>query len=185
VKSKTLAKNSVDGNGYVAFMNSSLSCDELKEVQRSFYRGEYNSKLLRLSTIHLEIKCPIYVRLAFGEHDLSTLTQQTNRLEAFIPSIDMINSGNTTTDAEIQESIQQNTEALLISPKGYRMDGCDTFIANTILPISVYNTTIVTGSLFDWLEFCDKQAPSNIKPYLETIHKVLSVEFGYYVEKRN
>ena len=179
-----IAKTTVDGEGYVAFRGSSLSETELKDIQKEFYRGVFNEKLMHLPFIHIELKCPIFVRLMFGEHGLQTLTKQDNNLQAFIPSVDMINSGKSDVDTDIQQSIEQNTEALLLSPKGYKLDGCDVFISNMCLPISLYNTLVVSGSLHQWLNLCNKDAPTVIKPYLREIKKVLSVEFNHYVSNR-
>jgi hypothetical protein len=99
--------------------------------------------------------------------------------EAFIPTVADIGAESLSSNEDIQRNIEMTTEALLINPIAYQMDGCDTFISQIISPISVYNVLMVSGSLRQWTSYVLRNnLPASIEAYRKAIESVLLAEYS-------
>ena len=86
----------------------------------------------------------------------------------------------------IAQDINHTTQALLINPKAYQMDGCDIFISQVMSPISIYNTLLVSGSLAQWIDFANKEGLATpIEQYRKTIEEVLLGEYDFLWDQFN
>ena len=168
--------------GYVALFSNSIS-NETFNTFRVWFSDKSDEKLLRTPTVHLMIKCPIFVRLIFAEHNLSTLVQNIKTVDAYIPKVNEIHAGDLKTSEEIQQNIEQTIEALLINPQSYQQDTCNTFISQVVSPISIYNTVLVSGNLWQWIQFLkQKNLPSPIEAYRKVIEDVITAEWYWVLD---
>ena len=179
MSSKLLNKSPVLDKGYVGLFSSSMSMKDISILQKEFFRGQLDPKLLHLPQIHLEIKCPLFVQLTFGESNLASLAQRNaNAPEAYVPSVNDVNAQDLESSEAIQKDIEQTTAALLINPKAYQSENCNIFVSQVISPISVYNTLIVSGSLKDWIGYISQTGlPTPIEAYRRTIEDMLIAEW--------
>lgn len=179
---KTLNEIPVLDKGYVALFSSSMSREELLHVKRFFFKNQITDQLLSKVHLHAEIKCPLFVQLSLSEQ-LSTTTKAGSKLEAFIPAVNDVKAADLETSEMIAKDIEQTTEALLLNPKAYQMDGCDIFISQMISPISVYNTVLVSGSLKHWINYANQKGlPAPIEEYRKVIEHVIRAEYDFLWE---
>lgn len=184
MSSKLLNQTPVLDKGYVALFSASMSMRDLAIVQKEFFRGQLDSKLWHLSTVHFEIRCPLFVQLTFGESNLTHITQRTiTKPEAYVPTVNEVNAQTLEASEAIQKDIEQTTAALLINPKAYQSENCNLFVSQVISPVSVYNTLIVSGSLNDWINYvAQKGLPSPIEAYRKVIEEILIAEWPFFRE---
>jgi hypothetical protein len=168
--------------GYVALFSKSMSREQLLSIQTQYFRSKANSGMLDLPKIHMEIKCPLFVQISLTE-SLSSVSRATGKPEAFVPSVNDISAQDLETSELISKDINQTTQALLMNPKSYQMDGCDIFISQVISPISVYNTLLVSGTLSQWISYVNKTGlPAPIEQYRKVIKEILLSEYDFLWE---
>lgn len=168
--------------GYVALYSCSIDREQLLEIKKRFFKGKMCQNFLNTPRIHMEIKCPLFVQLSMSQQ-LSCTPLSKGKLEAYIPSVNDIAAKDLETSEQISLDIARTTEALLINPSAYRMDGCDNFISQIISPISVYNTLLVSGSLNKWVNFIsDDSSPLTIQQFKIAIKNALLSEYDFLWE---
>jgi len=164
--------------GYVAFYSTSINRDKFIELKTRYFKGKLDKRLTNMTQVHLEIKCPIFVQLTLTESSLTSASLPTGKVEAYVPTIAEVAAKDLNTSQEIQTSIEGTTNALLLNPKSYQMDGCDLFIAQVNYPLSVYNTIIVSGSLSQWLDYINREGlPTPIEQYRKAIEAAILAEW--------
>jgi len=148
--------------GYVKLIGASPDQSQMLYVS-SLLSGRLDDKTLALSNVLLEVKCPLFIRVQLTDLGFKTLScRSPEELEAYIPVQTDIRSASMETDQELQASIQQTTEALLLNVKGYVMDGCDRQAAQVIAPVSTYTTVLVQTDLATLMVFFKKKGLSNV-----------------------
>lgn len=170
--------------GYVALLSSSMSRDTFLSLKRDYFKDKLDPRLLDIPTIHLQIKCPLFVQLTFAEHALTYIVNRTQgKPEAFIPTIADVCAKDLEASEAIAEDISQTTDALLINPKAYQSEGCDLFISQVISPISVYNVLVVSGTLSQWLSYISQtNLPAPIAAYRNKIEEAVMSDFHFLKE---
>lgn len=165
--------------GYLTEVRFSMERERLMAVQAQFFKGKVTQALLDIPKIHMEIKCPLFVQLSLSEN-LTTVSRVAGKPEAFIPSVNDVAGKDLKTSEMIAKDMDHTTQALLINPSAYQMDGCDIFISQVLSPISIYNTILVSGSLNQWTEFTRKEGlPAPIEQYRKAIEEVLVSEYDF------
>lgn len=176
-----LNKIPVLDKGHVALVSCSLPRQQFKEMQTHYFRNQVNNLMLSVPHIHMEIRCPLFVQLSLAER--LTCVSRPSAVEAFTPSVNEVGAKDLETSELISRDIEQTTEALLMNPKAYQMDGCDIFISQVISPISVYNTVLVSGTLGQWIDYANlKGLPAPIEEYRKAVQQVLLSEYDYLWE---
>lgn len=169
--------------GWVNVISTSMEGNKLLEFSRKYDVG-LSDMILDMPRVHLEIKCPLFVQLNMSKFDFKTNIKRSKNMEAFVPTVDQIKAKDHETSLYILENIEKTTEALLMNPKTFSYSGCDTFMAQIICPISMYNQIMVSGSLRQWMYFANqKYLPSTIEPYRQVIEDLL-VSYWHYLEGR-
>lgn len=169
--------------GHVALFSLSMRQKDLLELKRTFTLGDVDS-LLDIPKIHLHIKCPLFVQLTFGQFNLHTLVKKGRSIpEAFMPTVAEVQAKDLEASEAIADDIMRTTEALLLNPKAYQYEACDTFISQVISPISVYNTIVVSGTLKQWITYTQqKYMPAAISAYRDTILDIILAEYNQLEE---
>lgn len=177
---KVLNEIPVLDKGYVAVHSCSPSGNELQALSLDFFRKQHSSGLDRIVHINLQIKCPLFVQLSFSALGFICIAKRhgDGDIEAFIPTIAEVNAQSLGASREIQEDIERTTHALLINPKAYQADHCDSFISQVISPVSVYNTLIISGSLEQWNAYINQVGlPAPIESYRKAIQNAIQAEY--------
>jgi len=172
--------------GYVALHSCAPNGKDLLALSKDFFRSNPDNKLFDITYINLQIKCPLFVQMTFPEHGLKYVVQRSStKPEAFVPTIAEVNAMTLEASEAIQADIAQTTAALLLNPKAYQMEHCDTFISQVISPISVYNTLVVSGTLSQWLGYVDQKGlPSSIEQYRKAIKDAVTAEYSNILDRK-
>jgi hypothetical protein len=177
MKTKTINKIPVLDKGYVGIFSLSVGNDELNELVVSFNLRQPDDYLC-LPHVHMAVKCPLFVQLWMGRYQLHMVTKPGKVKEAYYPDESEVKAKTLEVSKEIAGDIKATTEALLINPKAYTYDGCDSHVAQIITPINVYNELMVSGSLLQWLPIMRaKNLPKPIEAYSKAIKNVLEAEW--------
>lgn len=172
-----LAKQEVLDKGWVALLSYSNSSKELQDIQDCFFTTKANLRLLDIASATIAIKCPLFVQLNLARH-LSIIDATEDKIEAYIPDISELNTGSNQDDLRVFRYFEETTESLMMNSPGLITEGCDPFLAQVLMPVSVYNRVIVHGSLHDWIKFLkQKNLPKPILAYQSTIYDVLSAQW--------
>jgi len=175
-----LNKIPVLDKGYVALFSTSVDRKQLLSIKAEYLID--NEKAMGLPTVHMEIKCPLFVQLFLTE-ELNAFSKRSAP-EAFIPTVADIAARDLKTSELIANDIDQTVKALLINPKSYQMDGCDIFISQVISPVSVYNTLLVSGTLNQWVSIVKRSGlPAPIEQYRKAIADILLCEYDFIKEQ--
>jgi len=181
-----LNKIPVLDKGYVAQISCSLPREEFKNIQTRFFRGVLDDRLLQMPQLHIEIKCPLFVQLSFTETHLTALPLKGQKPEVYVPKVNEINARDLETSEMIQADIERTADALLMNPKSYQMDGCDIFMSQTMAPIAIYNTLIVSGNLSQWISYVKRtDLPSPIEAYRQALTDIILAEWDFLWELIN
>ena len=164
--------------GYVAFIASSCTSDRLNEVAMEFFKKDNSHFLREFSTLTLVIKCPLFVQLNLSTHDLKIVSAPPSDIDAYCPNLGEIGAPDLETSKSISDNIKMTTDALLINPKAYQLDGCDRFMSQVMTPINTYTTLLVHGSYNEWKKFCSQQrVPTPMKDYIKGITQIMNAEW--------
>jgi len=170
-------RNCLD-KGYVALISSSNGGVTLGNISLDMLRGVPVEELVHLASATMAIKCPLFVQLSLSKFGFDIINMPVDAVEAFIPDLTDIDSGDMEIDKEIAADLTRTTHALLINPIAYQKDGCDPFVSQVVTPISVYNELIVHGSLERWMKFLkSKDIPFVAKDYWNAVHEILTNEW--------
>lgn len=167
--------------GYAKLIGSPMDGAAVQQLVMDFNQGVFHHKFLDIPVMTLEVKCPLFVQMFLMETGLKVIPQRidTKTIEAYIPTAADLGIRDIATSNLIQDSIQQTTEALLVNPTGYQMDGCNRFISQITSPISVYNTLVVYGSLNTWLEITERKGlPKPIEEYRKAFQGIVHAEWA-------
>lgn len=174
-----LNKIPVLDKGYVALLDSTNTTSKLREYGQEFYGGEYPTSLEELGSMTVAIKCPLFVQLALSKFELKIVDANNGgAVEAFIPNAGEIRGSDVPTSEAISDDISRTTDALLINPKAYQSDGCDTFISQVVTPINIYSTLIVSGKYSEWCKFAYQRGfPRPIASYATIVGQIIEAEW--------
>ena len=165
-------------DGYVVLL-SGIDNSTLKYILQKYSKNDQPYLLYKMIIFHLEIRCPIFVQLALCGVGVQCRPMHNIRITAYIPTIEEINGPDHETNQQIQRDIEQTTEALVINTRAYTEDGCDTFVAQTVAPISTYNNLFISMSLADIIELCRVNLPRPIAAYVTAIRDALHAHCNY------
>jgi hypothetical protein len=165
--------------GYVAQLDSSCISSKLNDIAMEFFKKDDSKFLRSLSSLTVVIKCPLFVQLNLSTHDFHIITVPVvDEVEAYCPNVGEVGSPDLGTNKDIADNIKATTDALLINPKAYQVDGCDRFISQVLTPVSTYTTLIVHGSYNEWRKFCEQpRLPTAIKAYVKAITQLMNTEW--------
>lgn len=164
--------------GWIKRTSASLPGAEFDQFLLRINKNVVTNKSLEIPHLVLEVRCPLFVQLWLSEHFRVMPYKTSDKTEAYIPTVPEINSPNLETDVQIQASIEQTTEALLLNPQMYQMDNCDKFISQVNSPISVYNTVVAWATLAQLIEIIGmKGLPKPIEAYRKAIQDVVVAEW--------
>lgn len=175
-----LNKISVLDKGYVALVSASCDGKVLKGLEDSYFRGAVNRELWHLANMTLLVRCPLFKQINFSSKCNLRVLQlpHSDDIEAYVPDVSEIHTGNASDDKEMAEYISATTEALLIAPKGLQQDNCDKFVSQVNTPISVYNEVMVHGSLNEWLKYVkQRNLPAQLEAYRVAIEGIMAAEW--------
>jgi len=166
-------------HGYVACLSTSNDGQALSNIQKTFLGDSINQKLLRIANATFVIKMPLFVQINVSQYDLEIIpTNRLKEIEAYIPDVTDIKCPNTQDSQRIKEYLEQTTEAIILNGKAFPMEGCNEFVAQSQMPISVYNEVIVHGSLYEWLKFLkQKKLPKPVEAYRYQIEQILKADW--------
>jgi hypothetical protein len=178
-----LNKIPVLDKGYIGVASVSLSGKVIGDVQDTYFQTKMNKELWKIASATLVIKCPLFVQLALSRYDFKIVQLSMAQDDAYTPDISEINTGIKEDDEEIWRHLDQTMSALRASSKAYVVDKCDPFVAQSILPVSLYNEILVHGTLRAWMEFLSKKKfPRQIAVYRSAIEDVLTAEWPQLAE---
>jgi hypothetical protein len=167
--------------GYVNVLGKTMDGLAVQSMVFNFNQGIFHSKFLDIPTLTLAIKAPIFVQLFLNDSGIKTIAQRSDSItvEAYVPTVAELGIRNIDDAAMIQADLARTTEALLLNPQAYQMDGCDRFLSQIVSPISVYNTVVAYGSLNQWLEITERSGlPKPIEAYRKAIQDVVHAEWA-------
>ena len=174
-----LKKTPVLDKGYVALFSTSMSREQFLSVKSEYQIDDMRAAELLM--VHVEVKCPLFVQLFLTE-ELKAMTKKA-KPEAFIPSVVDVAAKDLETSEMIADDIERTTQALLVNPKSYQMDGCDIFISQVTSPLSIYNTLMLSGTLSQWISIIKKRGlPAPIEQYRKAIGNILVCEYEFIRE---
>lgn len=180
-----LNKIPVLDKGYASLVGSTLSTKEARLVCDELYKGQTPSHMNDMCHAVFALKMPLFVQLNLAKFNIKLHDTIVEEVDAFCPNEGEIASGDLETSRLISDDIKRTTDALLINPHAYIADGCDRFMAQVIMPISIYNTVIATGSLSEWYKFChQRNAPSSVQSYMDTVWDLIKAEWEHVTKKR-
>jgi hypothetical protein len=163
-------------DGHCKILAFSPTQEQFNQILVGHYRSKICKQNLDLFKITIEMKCPIMVRLNLGRLQFYS-SYYNNYEECHVPQISAIHGKDLETNKEMQEHMAFTIESLQMSRNAYELDGCNTFTSKLIMPLSTYTLGVVTGNLFEWLDFCyNKGAPHLIAQYQQTCLKIIKAE---------
>lgn len=168
--------------GFVALVSSMNDSRCLTDVGTEFFGvTQVNPKTMQLAYMTLAIKCPLFVQTNLSQFGLNIVICKkpaTQDVEAYKPNAGEIGSKEAETNRVIADDIERTTEALLINPKAYQADGCDRFMSQLIMPVSVYTTLLISGSYEQWSRFANQaNLPAPIESYRSAVQQILITEW--------
>jgi len=176
-----LNKIPVLDKGYVALIDSCNTTQKLRDIGAEFYFGEYPVELEEIGYMTLVIKCPLFFQIYLSKFQLKVIDANNPNQEhdAYIPNPGEVGCPERLDNEAISDDISRTTDALLINPKAYQLDGADRFIAQVITPINIYTTIIVSGSYSEWCKLIrlPKHAPKPIYQYVQAIEQIIIAEW--------
>lgn len=166
--------------GYVKQLGKSMDGLTLQGLVMNFNQGVFDPKYMDIPSLVLEIKCPLFVQLFLMDNRIVTVTKLAEgEVEAYIPTINEIGIGDLETRENIRSNLAAVTEALLLNPKAYQMDGCNRFTSQVTSPISIYTTVIAHAPLSAWVRLIEqKRLPPPIEAYRAAIHDMIHAEWA-------
>lgn len=170
--------NTLD-KGFVALIDKSCDHKIISDIQNELFGAHINKELIKIASATMLIKCPLFVQINLSRFGMKIInTAQSGDVEAYVPDISEI-KGDTLEDRNrIKEYIEQTTEALLLNNKSMKMDGADEFTSQVVVPISTYNTIIVSGGLEQWLEYLRQTSlPSSVEVYRKVTEDILKADW--------
>lgn len=164
--------------GEVALLSSSNDSNELRNICSVFLNGKSNLELMKIANATMMIKCPLFVQLDLSRFDFKIIDIKTDNIEAYIPNVGEIGAKSVEEKRRMYRYFDQTINALILNAKGLPMDGCDSFIAQTTMPVSIYNRLIVHGDLTTWLKYTRRKGlPSPVEAYRTMIHNIVSAHW--------
>lgn len=180
-----LNKRIVLDHGYVSLVGSTLATKEARLLCDALYKGQTPAYINDMCQAAFVIKLPLFIQLNLTKFDIKLHDTVVEDVEAFCPNEGEVAANDLETSRMIADDIKRTTEALLINPHAYIADGCDRFMSQVIMPISIYNTVVATGSLSEWYKFChQRNAPSAVKAYMNTVWDLVKAEWEHVTTKR-
>lgn len=154
--------------------------NKLHSYMWSMYRGLGHPDLLEIAQAAFSIRAPIFVWMSLTSCRIQTFMSKNDpRLEFFCPSEADVKAKNLEASQGISRSMKMNAEGAALNTAAYKMDGCDTYLAQIGLPVSTYATGIATGSLREWLLFTEQEnIPMPIEAYKQQVKQFLEPEFA-------
>lgn len=179
--SNLLNKIPVLDKGYVVLIDRTYSVMKKRALADEFFKGQLQN-VDKISSMSLGIKMPLFIQLNLSKFDFKIIDIPSVDIEAFMPDQTQIQAEDLETSKLISDDIKATTEALLVNPHAYVADGCDNFMAQVIMPISLYNSVIVTGTVEEWKKFCKQSnAPKVIQAYMKTIAEIIKADEAYKI----
>lgn len=170
-----LNKISVLDKGYVAMLPNVLSLNQIRQLVQKGYDID---KIANSIHIHMEIKCPLFVKIMLPEFGITTITRKHIKTELFVPTISEVTANTLDISKEIADDIKATSEALMINPKAYQHDGCDRFVSQVNSPLALYNTLIANGNFNNWLRLIKHSTfPKLIEEYRKAIEDQILAEY--------
>lgn len=172
-----LGKEPVLDKGWVATISFSNTGKELQELQ-GFLGSIVDMKLIEIANATLMIKCPLFVQMNLNSYNLNVINASSGTIEAYTPSVGELKTGTNSQDLFLAKYFEETSESLIMSSKGLVEDGCDAFLAQSLMPVSVYNRIVVHGSLSQWVKFLKQNnLPTPIEAYRSKIRDILLAQW--------
>lgn len=173
-----LNKENVLDKGFVAPLEFSGGGRLLQDLQDEYFKTKTNTKLLKVASATLIIKCPLFVQLNLSQFGFDIIATPSDSIEAYIPDVSIVEGDSLEDKQEISKYIKATTEALLLNQKAMVMDGSSDFTAQLLTPISVYNEIIVCGKLENWIRYLkQKSLPKEMELYRSQVESTLESEW--------
>lgn len=165
--------------GYVALVDSSLTGKVLSALEQEHFDGKINRDLLSCAHMTLQVRCPIFFQLFLQQFNVKVVNTIEKNIECYTPDISEISTGDAAVDSDISKHMKATVDALCITSKAFQKDGLDKFMSHNLMPISVYNTVIITASLSEWMKMVTskKKLPYPIEAYTDNIKDILEAEW--------
>jgi hypothetical protein len=165
--------------GYVALIDSSLSGKVLSALEEEHFNGKINRDLLGSAQMTLQVRCPIFFQLFLQQFNVKVINTIEKDIQCYTPDVSEISTGDASVDDDISKHMKATIEALCITSKAFQKDGLDKFMSHNLMPISVYNTVIITASLSEWIRVVSskKTLPYPIEVYTDHIKDILEAEW--------
>ena len=169
--------------GFVAYVSVGLPTKEMNKLSHHYFKAQLPRELIDFGNITMVIKCPLFVKVylmqEFGINMLNVQpADKQATIETYLPNVAEIGCNEVTTSQDIREHMDQTSQALEITVKGYQDDGCDHYISQVNLPLSVYNEVIANGNLPQWVRFLKKKnLPKPVAAYQEAIFQLIKADY--------
>lgn len=169
--------------GFVSYVHVGLPTKQMNKLSHHYFKASLPANLIKLASATLILKCPLFVNLYLTQNfDLTLIpvvgAGEEAKIETYVPNEGDIRATDVVVSKEIREHIEETASALEVTSKGYEKDGCDHFIAQVNLPISVYNEVIASGSLDKWIRFMkQKNLPAPIEAYRKAVYDSIKADF--------
>src|ERR1035437_8631890 len=165
--------------GYVALVDSMNGTGKF-QVLRDDFAGTPIARLEKLTQATLLFRCPTWIQLRLSLFPLTIVGAPSHPVEAYLPNAGEIGSPDRVVNESIADDMERTTAALLMNPKSYKADGCDSFMAHVMSPMSVYTTVLVSGTLPQWREFIAQgNMPTPIEAYRLAVKQIIDVEWPH------
>jgi len=148
------------GDGWVRISGMSPDSKRWRYIWEQYFKTRKVKSILEMTSISFEMNLPIFVLLSFGRINYF-INPTTSFTSTYTPTSDEIGSKQLQNNQDIVDSMSMNLQALLANRESYIVDGCNSFVANTVLPISTYVNVVSTASLLMWAEYCKVLGFSN------------------------
>jgi len=165
--------------GYVALVDSMNGTHKFQKLRDEF-QGTPIARLEKLAQATILFRCPMWMQMRLSLFPLTIVGTPQRAHEAYIPNAGEIGSPDRQTNEAIADDIQRTTAAMMINPKAYKADGCDSFIAHIMTPMNMYTSLLVSGTLPQWREFLEgNEMPEPIEAYRKAVEQIINVEWPH------
>ena len=173
-----LAEQPVLDKGWIALTAHSNEGKELQDLQHTYFKTEIQPTFLEIANATFIFKCPLFVQLNLSKFYFKLINIPSEEIESYIPSLSDIGTGSNDDDMFMMNYLRQTTDSLVMNSKALPFDKCDPFIAQTLMPVSVYNKVVVHGTLLQWLKFLkQKNLPKPIESYRSQVQEALKAQW--------
>jgi hypothetical protein len=164
-------------DGWVRLVSAAPSSKEMVQFSEWYSKPANSSTVMDIISIVIEMKIPAIMLISMGRLNY-ILHPRESLTDAWVPTESDIQAKCLETSRSIAASVEMTIGAQLSNKDMYTLDGCNSWIARTTMPLSSFVTATVYGTIGMWAEFCTAAGTHPaVKAYQNTISSIISAEY--------